>query len=75
MQIPTRLKIVLLRRRLRRQYLAYQNLRSGDGGRHITNIITGGRVDRCARRVNETLDRLSQLDPAAPAERLEVEGD
>lgn len=75
MRIITHLHIALLRRRLRRQYLAYQTGLSGDGGRHITNVITGGRVDRYAQRFNGTLDKLSQLDPAAPTHRLEVEGE
>lgn len=68
----TSLRIWSLKRRARRHYLAH-HYRSGDGGRHITNIITGGVVDYHANEFNRTLDRLAELDPETPTARLEVE--
>lgn len=61
-------RIYRLKEKARRAYLRWQG--DGHGGRHIANIITGGRIDEHAREFNETMDKLAKIDPENPSARL-----
>lgn len=64
------LRVWALKRRAKRHYLAYKGTRAADGGNHITNVITGGRLDYHAQLFNVTLDRLAELGEPVPEARL-----
>lgn len=64
------LRVWALKRRARQRYLSFLSIQSGDGGRHISNLVTGGRVDYHAQQFNETLDRLAELGEPVPEGRL-----
>lgn len=60
------LRIWRLKRLACRHYQNYIEARSGDGGHHITRVISGHRIDRHARRFNDTMARWRRLDKTAP---------
>lgn len=68
------LKIQLLKFRMRRTYCAIQNLHARyDCGQHMTDILSGGRLNSLVVEFNGYLDKLAVLDPDnCPAHRMEV---
>lgn len=69
-ELERQFRIYRLKEKARRAYLRWQG--DGHGGRHIANIITGGRIDQHAREFNETMDDLAKIDPETPTVRLPV---
>lgn len=64
-------RIMQLRSRARRLYLAYANAYNHLGcGNHLADHITGGRRKRLAKAFNATLDKLDALGDNPPKERL-----
>lgn len=59
------IRIWWLKRKLRSSYWTFHNLKCGDGGARISNIISGGRISRAAKEFNATLRELKKIDPNA----------
>lgn len=65
-----KIRIYLLKRQARRHYRDRMSFQVGDAGAFISDVISGGRVNYHARRFNELMDELAEIDPDTPKERL-----
>ena len=66
--IAQELRIVAMKRKARRLLTAHRQMAGGDSG--VLAAYVSPSLARTAQRFNDTMDRLAQLDPACPRDRL-----
>jgi hypothetical protein len=70
MNLKTRIRIALLKRRARAAYARMQTPDHLTCGRHLADHITGGRLSKAEAEFEEIIGELRRIDPIAPVKSI-----